>query len=91
MSFLKKDLISDRTLLIWLFTTVITGIGFSLITAVVIYMMYDCWIMYQHQLAGGKCSADVNIELITAIPITLGVVVGTILTRKIIKDEKKVS
>jgi hypothetical protein len=43
--------------------------------------------MYQHQLAGGKCRADLNIELVIAIPVILGIVIGTVLTRKIIKDE----
>ena len=87
MSRQKKEFISDKTLLTWLFVTVIAGIGCLLITSVIVYAIYDCWIMYQHQLAGGVCSADLNMELVIAIPIVLGIVIGTILTRKIIKEE----
>ena len=67
--------------------SVITGISCLLITSVVVFAIYDCWIMYQHQLAGGRCSVDLNMELVIAIPVILGVIIGTILTRKIVNGE----
>ena len=65
MSFLKKEIISEKTLLIWIFSAAISGIACLLITVFVVYLKYDCWIMYQHQLAGGTCDADINLEIVS--------------------------
>ena len=83
----RKEFIADKTLLTWLMASAFATIGCMLVTAVIIYMIYDCWIMCQHQLAGGSCGPDVNIPLVIAIPIVFGLVIGTVLTRKTIKDE----
>ena len=85
MSVKKKEIISDRTLLIWMFTVTFTGIVFLLPTAIIAYFIFDCWIMFQHQLAGGKCEADVNVLMVLSIPIALGILIGTLITRKIIQ------
>lgn len=87
MSRQKDEFISDKTLLIWLFLSVISSIACLLVTAVVVYVIYDCWIMYQHQLAGGVCDAGLSQGVVIAIPIVLGVIVSTVLTRKLIKAD----
>jgi hypothetical protein len=82
----KRELISDRALLIWIFTVTFTGIVFLLATAIIAYFIFDCWIMFQHQLAGGSCEPDVNVLMILSIPMALGVLIGALLTRKIIQE-----
>jgi hypothetical protein len=86
MSGKKKEFISDRTLLIWIFTVTFTGIVLLLPTAIIAYFIFDCWIMFQHQLAGGRCGPDVNVLMILSIPMALGVLIGTLLTQKIIQE-----
>jgi hypothetical protein len=87
MSFLKKEIISEKTLLTWILSAAISTIVCLLITVFVVYLKYDCWLMYQHQLAGGTCDADINLEIVSAIPIVLGFIIGTILTIKITKSD----
>jgi len=87
MSHLQKEFISDKTLLTWIMLCTFSSIGCMLITAVVVYIIYDCWIMYRHQLAGGTCNLDVNTPLVFFIPIVLGLIIGTVLTRKITKED----
>ncbi len=87
MSFHKKEIISEKTLLTWIFYSVISTIACLLITAFVVYLKYDCWIMYQHQLAGGSCSPDLNQLLVFSIPAGLGLVIGTVLALKAGKDD----
>jgi H+/Cl- antiporter ClcA len=84
----RKEFISDKTLLTWIMLCAVSTISCLLITAVIVYVIYDCWIMYQHQLAGGSCGPDVNIAVIIAIPIALGLLIGSLLTHRIIKADK---
>lgn len=87
MSDKKKEIISDRALLVWVFTVSFASIVLLLLTAIIAYLIFDCWIMFQHQLAGGTCGPDVNVLIVISIPIVLGIFVGTLLTRKIIQGD----
>ena len=87
MSLFTKQIVSEKTLLTWLFMSVISSLVCELITVVIVYLIYGCWITYAHDLAGGECSADFNKTLVYAAPIVIGVIIGTLLTRKAIKDD----
>lgn len=81
----RKEFISDTALLIWVFVSGICTIGCILISAFIHYLIYDCWIMYQHQLAGGNCSSAISIPVAIGIPVIAGLIIGTLITRKILK------
>lgn len=85
MSTLRKEIISEQTLLAWLASSAFSTIVYILISAVVVYLTFDCWIMYQHQLAGGSCGPEVNMTFAIGIPVLLGLITGTVLARKISK------
>ena len=85
---IRSTFISDKTLLVGIISVALCVIGFELTTAVVVYVLYDCWIMYQHQLAGRNCIDRININVIFMIPLVFGLISGILLTRKILKEEK---
>lgn len=87
MSDKKKEFISDKTMLIWIMVSAVSTIIFLLITTFIAYLIFDCWIMFQHQLAGGSCGPGVNLLKIISIPVTLGFVTGALLTRKIVRED----
>jgi len=88
MSLFTKQIISEKTLLIWLLMSVISSLVCELITVVIVYLFYGCWITFAHDLAGGKCSADFNQVIVYAAPVVIGVIIGTVLTRKVISTDK---
>lgn len=83
----KKEFLSDKTLLIWILLSAISSIFCSLVTDFIVYLVSGCWIMFQHQLAGGSCSAELNMGLIIPIPLVLGLIIGTVLTRRAVKTD----
>ena len=86
MSKKRKEIISEKTVVIWLLSCVLISIICSMFDTIVIYFIYDCWMF--RQVGTDSCSGKIP-QFIFFIPSVIGLVVGTILTRKIVKGVEK--
>jgi hypothetical protein len=82
MAFFNKEIISEKTLLIWLICTVLSGIALMLVFSMIIYSIYGCWPLGGYR-AGGSCLSNLPHIFFYFLPSILGIIIGTLLTRKI--------
>jgi hypothetical protein len=81
--FLKKQIIDDKTLLLWLVLSVFSVIGFIVTGSIIVFIVYGCWPLHGFEIYGGGCLSRVASPYLYLLPCVLGVVVGTVLTKKI--------
>ena len=85
MSILKKKIISERTIIIWLGLTVASSIVCILIAGLFVYIIYDCWPIGRYQMNEGNCLLNVQPEILHFLPMIAGIILGTVLTRMLKK------
>lgn len=81
MSILKKEVISERIIMLWLGLTVASSIVCILIAGLFVYFIYDCWPIGRYQMNEGTCLSKVQPDILYFLPMIAGILIGTVLTR----------
>ena len=82
MSKLNENVISEKTLILWLFLSAISTIACMLVSAVVVFFVYDCWPIERYPTGEGLCLSRVKPPSLVFVPMIIGVLMGSLLTRK---------
>jgi hypothetical protein len=85
MAFFNREIISEKTMLVWLICTVLSGIALMLVFSMIIYLIYGCWPVGGYR-AGGSCLSNLPHLSFYFLPSILGIIIGTLLTRKITRE-----
>ena len=85
MSFFNKQIISEKTLVIWFVCSVLSGLVIGLIFGAFIYLIYGCFPLRGSLSESGECLSHLPHFGLIFLPCVLGCVVGVVWTRKINK------
>ena len=80
MSFLTKQIISEKTLILWVVFSVLSGVLYILAGALLIFFVYDCWPLPGHQPGFNACFSHVVPSHAILLPVFLGALTGVFLT-----------
>jgi hypothetical protein len=82
MSFLNKQIISEKTLILWLIFSVLSAIFYILAGALLIFLVYDCWPLRGLQPGFAACFSHLVPSYAILLPLFLGALTGILLTIK---------
>jgi len=80
MSILKKQVVSEKAMLLWLGYTFVCSIVTILLAAVAVYFLYGCWPVTRYGPTSNTCLANIQPQYLVLSPVILGVLAGTVLT-----------
>lgn len=84
---LSKEIISEKTVLLWLVISSVTTGLCILLGGVVVYLIFDCWPIGNIFQKAGSCLGKVQPSMLQFLPLVIGIVIGTILTIKNSKQD----
>ena len=82
MSPFSKDIVSEKTLILWLVISSVTTGLCILAGGVVVWLIFDCWPIGSIFQKAGSCLNKVQPPALQFLPVVIGVILGTILTIK---------
>lgn len=59
MFFISKQIVSEKTVLIWLVLSVLSSIAFLVVGSVIVYILYDCWPFRSIHPGQGDCLSGI--------------------------------
>ncbi len=83
MSLFTKEIISEKTIIIWLVASAASTILALLLSSIIVYLIYDCWPLTKYQVLDNICLIKLEPNYLKFIPILFGIIFGTILTFKL--------
>ena len=83
MSLFSKDIVSEKTLILWLVMSSVTTGLCVLVGGVVVLLIFDCWPIGSIVQLEGSCLNKVQPPALQLLPLVIGVILGTILTTKV--------
>ena len=88
MSIFNQQIISERTIFIWLAYTFVTCLAAILLAGVIVYFLYDCWPVTRYQPGSSACLAKIQPGYLVFAPMVLGVILGVILTWRAVGNKR---
>lgn len=85
MTVFNKEIIFEKTIVIWLVTTTILTMLSLILAGVIVFAMNDCWPLTRYPVLDNICLAKLEPSYLKFIPILLGLFFGTVLTFKLSK------
>jgi len=85
----SKEVISEKTLILWLVISSATTGLCVFIGAVAVYFIHDCWPLGAIVHKGGSCLNKVEPFVLQFLPLAFGITIGTVLTIKINKSKSR--
>ena len=85
MTILRKQIVSEKTIILWLVLTVASSMACILIAGLLVYLIYDCWPIGRSLTGENACLSKIQPDILHFLPMILGILIGTVLTRIIIK------
>jgi len=82
MSIFTSQVISERTIIIWLIYTVLASIPVILIAGVIVYTLYGCWPLTRY---GNNCLTNIQPSYLVFAPMAIGIIIGIVLTIKAVR------
>lgn len=83
---LRKQVISEKTLLIWIVSSAAFSVAIMIPGALIILGIYGCWPIGAY-VGADDCLAQVGPSFLRFLPPILGFVAGTILTLRMRKTD----
>lgn len=82
---LFNQVVSERTLLVWMLLCVVATIGSSIVGAVAIWIAYGCWPIGLTQIGSG-CLSQIEPAYLVFSPLLIGVIAASLLAFRIAKE-----
>ncbi len=88
MSIFNKEIISEKTIIIWIVLSALIGIVCTIIESIFIKFTYGCWPM--GDVVTNHCLDNIDSNFLLILPMIISFVAATFLTVIIIRKEKNV-
>jgi len=86
MSIFTRQVISERTIFIWLAYSFVCTLIAILLAGAIVYFNFDCWPVTRYLPVSNACLANIQPDYLVFAPIVLGGIAGTLLTWLAVRD-----